>query len=74
FRETSIAELEQQYLKDLILLTQGNVKKACQISGLSRSRLYALLKKCAISGFGSISSVIPPLMSCKTGQNPVLQK
>ena len=58
FRETGIAELEQRYLKELTLLTQGNVKKACQISGLSRSRFYALLKKCEISGSGHISSVI----------------
>ena len=58
FRETGIAELERQYLKELTLLTQGNVKKACQISGLSRSRLYTLLKKCEISGSRRISSVI----------------
>ncbi len=57
FRETGIAELEQQYLKELTLLTQGNIKKACQISGLSRSRLYTLLKKCKISDSGRISSV-----------------
>ncbi|MBW2664179.1 MAG: sigma-54-dependent Fis family transcriptional regulator, partial [Deltaproteobacteria bacterium] len=59
FRETGIAELERRYLKELTLLTQGNIKKACRISGLSRSRLYALLKKCEISGFGRIPSDIP---------------
>ncbi len=74
FRETGIAELERRYLKELILLAQGNVKKACQISGLSRSRFYALLKKCEISGSGRIYSVIPPLMSCETGQTPVFQE
>ena len=70
FRETGIAELEQRYLKELTLLTQGNIKKACQISGLSRSRFYALLKKCELSGSGHISSVI----SCEAGQNPVFQE
>ena len=35
---------EKEYLKDLISTTRGDVKKMCDISGLSRSRLYALLK------------------------------
>jgi two-component system NtrC family response regulator len=45
FRESTLAQAEQQYLKDLLSLTQGDIQKACQISGVSRSRLYALLKK-----------------------------
>jgi two-component system, NtrC family, response regulator len=45
FRETAITEAEKQYLKDLLSLTGKNVAKACQVSGVSRSRLYALLKK-----------------------------
>jgi len=45
FRET----MERQYLQDLTLLAQGNIKKAIQISGVSRSRLYALLNKHQIS-------------------------
>lgn len=45
FRENAIAEAERRYLKDLLLLSDGNFPKACQISGLSRSRLYALVKK-----------------------------
>ena len=45
FRENVIAEAEQQYLKDLIPTIEGNIAKACRISGLSRSRLYALFKK-----------------------------
>jgi two-component system NtrC family response regulator len=36
---------ERQYLQDLMFQTKGNIKEACQISGLSRSRLYALLKE-----------------------------
>ena len=48
-RENAIAEAEKSYLKDLLLLTEGKITKACQISGLSRSRLYALLKKYQLS-------------------------
>ncbi|MBW1741792.1 MAG: hypothetical protein JRJ42_11840 [Deltaproteobacteria bacterium] len=44
FRQTAFAELERQYLQDLISLTKGDIKQACRISGLSRSRLYDLLK------------------------------
>lgn len=36
---------EQEYLKDLISCTKGDIKKACQLSSLSRARLYQLLKK-----------------------------
>lgn len=45
FREIGIANLERQYLHDLMLFTKGDVKEACRISDLSRSRLYGLLKK-----------------------------
>jgi two-component system NtrC family response regulator len=41
FREAA----EKEYLLDLITLTKGDVKKACRVSGMSRSRLYVLLKK-----------------------------
>ena len=44
FREAVIAEAEQRYLKDL-MSSVGNMGQACRIAGLSRSRLYALLKK-----------------------------
>ena len=44
-RERAIAEVEEKYLRDLISFTKGNIKESCQISGLSRSRLYLLLKK-----------------------------
>ena len=37
--------LDKQYMHDLMALTQGNTDEACQISGLSRSRLYVRLKK-----------------------------
>ena len=44
-REDVIRKAEKKYLKDLMLLTKGDIKEACRISGLSRSRLYYLLKK-----------------------------
>lgn len=39
-----IDQMKEQYLKELIALTDGNIKRACQVSGLSRSHLYQLLK------------------------------
>jgi two-component system NtrC family response regulator len=41
FRNT----MERQYLTKLTILTGGNRKEACRISGLSRTRLFELLKK-----------------------------
>ncbi len=46
-RDEAIAEAEQRYLKELMKLTK-DMNEACRISGLSRSRLYALLKKYGI--------------------------
>jgi two-component system NtrC family response regulator len=46
-RDAAIAEVEQRYLRDLMKLTH-DMSDACRISGLSRSRLYALLKKYGI--------------------------
>jgi two-component system NtrC family response regulator len=46
--------LEKQYLQDLISLTRRDIKKACQISGISRSRLYELLTKHNISISASV--------------------
>ena len=45
YREDAILQTEKQYLENLIKHTEGNIKEACRISGLSRPRLYALLKK-----------------------------
>jgi len=44
-RAAAIAVAELQYLEDLMTITAGDVHRACAISGLSRSRLYALLRK-----------------------------
>jgi two-component system, NtrC family, response regulator len=44
-RERKIAEIEEDYLKTLFLNTNGDITKAMKISGISKARLYALLKK-----------------------------
>ena len=51
-RETALAEMENNYFQDLMELTRGSIKKACEISGLGRNRLYIYLKKHNISRFG----------------------
>lgn len=45
FRDTAISEAERRYLTELKTVSGGNIREACRISGLSRPRLYALLKK-----------------------------
>jgi two-component system, NtrC family, response regulator len=45
FREEAYGQAEKQYLGDLVSFTGGDIQEACRISGLSRSRLYSLLKK-----------------------------
>lgn len=44
-RDDVVAQTEKTYLLDLMRVTSGAVSEACRISGLSRSRLYTLLKK-----------------------------
>jgi two-component system, NtrC family, response regulator len=44
-RRTAVSEAEQRYLKDLLSFAGGDNNKARQISGLSRSRFYTLLRK-----------------------------
>ncbi len=45
FHRTALSAAEKQYFSDLMASTGGDIEEACRISGLSRSRLYALLKK-----------------------------
>ena len=48
-RNSAIAQAEEEYLRSLMNAIQGDIAEACRISGLSRSRLYSLLKKYKIS-------------------------
>ena len=45
YREAAVARAEKQYLQDLMVLTDNDIKEACRVSSLSMPRLYALLKK-----------------------------
>ena len=49
FRELAIAQAEQRYLLKLLKVADKDMDQACLISGLSQSRLYALLKKYGLS-------------------------
>lgn len=49
FRESAIADAERIYLQKLMELTRWNIARACVLSGLSRARLYALLKEHGIA-------------------------
>jgi len=44
-RKAAVSAAEQKYVKDLMSSVGGKVDEACRISGLSRSRLYSLLRK-----------------------------
>jgi two-component system NtrC family response regulator len=48
-REAAADAAEKQYLLELIAATRNNVNEACQLSDLSRSRFYTLLRKHHIS-------------------------
>lgn len=44
-RKKIINELEKAYIEELLAYTNKDFSKACHVSGLSRARLYELLKK-----------------------------
>lgn len=48
-RELSYAQIESKYLRDLLAFTEGDIRKAMEIAGIGRSRLYGLVKKHDIS-------------------------
>ncbi len=45
FREQAINEIESLYLKSVFQQTDGDIDRAITISGLSKSRMYSLIKK-----------------------------
>jgi two-component system NtrC family response regulator len=49
YRDAVYHEAEKNYLHDLLALADGKIAGACRLSGLSQSRLYALMKKHAVS-------------------------
>ena len=49
FRDSALADIERQYLCDLVSQAQGDIEKACRLSGLARARIYGLLKKYGLS-------------------------
>jgi len=49
-------QLEKNYLTRLMEKAGGDRKTACRLSGVSQARLYALLKKYDLPGFGSYQS------------------
>jgi two-component system NtrC family response regulator len=57
-RKTAVAEVEKRYLQELMQQAKGNIQTACQVSGLSRARLYSLLKQYDISP--SLAAKQPP--------------
>ncbi|MEF2231567.1 MAG: sigma-54 dependent transcriptional regulator [Pseudodesulfovibrio sp.] len=48
YRRLQTEAIEKRYLHNMLEITGGDVRRSCQISGLSRARLYALLKQHAI--------------------------
>ncbi|SIN80755.1 sigma-54-dependent transcriptional regulator [Halodesulfovibrio marinisediminis] len=49
FKQEALAALEKQYLQDVMQYAHWDIRAACQVTGLGRSRLYSLLKKNEIS-------------------------
>ncbi len=45
YRKQQIHVIEEQYLRNMLDITNWNIKQSCKLSGLSRARLYALLKE-----------------------------
>ena len=46
--KASLEETEKRYFQSLMTRSQGNIKEACRISGLSRTALYERFKKHSI--------------------------
>lgn len=50
YRRLLTNDIERHYLRQLLHETEGDIAKACAASGLSRSRLYDLLKVHSLTG------------------------
>jgi len=48
YRASQTARIEQDYLNRLMDQTGGDIRRACEVSGLSRARLYTLIKQYGI--------------------------
>ena len=48
-RDEVFSRAEYHYLRNLVTLCGHNIQRSCKVSGLSRSRLYTLLKKYQIT-------------------------
>jgi two-component system NtrC family response regulator len=48
-RKEAVSHAEEAYLEELVRQTGGDMAQACRVAGLSRSRLYSLLKKYLVS-------------------------
>ncbi|MGE4504641.1 MAG: sigma-54-dependent transcriptional regulator [Desulfovibrionaceae bacterium] len=44
YRKLQMEVVEQRYLRTMLEITNGDIRRSCELSGLSRARLYALLK------------------------------
>ncbi|NDV20957.1 response regulator [Pseudodesulfovibrio sp. JC047] len=45
YRHKHYETLEKQYLLNLFTITGGDIKKSCEVAGISRARLYTLTKR-----------------------------
>lgn len=50
YRIQAMQTLEKDYFSKLLALAQGDIEKACALSGLGKSRLYAMLRQCGLRG------------------------
>jgi two-component system NtrC family response regulator len=57
FREKAMAEAERRYFGKVLADLGGDVKKTCSTAGVSRARLYQILKKNGMSRNGKDSDV-----------------
>jgi two-component system, NtrC family, response regulator len=56
-RQFAVEATERRYLKDLMRSTQWDIKKACEVSGLSKPRLYSLLHKYGVTRENTLEGV-----------------